>query len=287
MQKAVTIMSQIRLTYGVFLSLILEARLPREAIKKDHWTGKTDGLSDIDIFGEWMKLYSPNYAVSTTNKTFVSKLKNCSGSSTGCYPLYDTTLVNIFVTQLKSNNKITEIHDFVANNIDENKFSSFASTLFYVIKEDVEINDLYYNSSIINKNELISKKEIFIEDLIGSVLYYLATNKLKNELGKDTLKELFDFNDKNTPGQFKGNHINDFDVKVSSKCISKEEVKDAPNDNQANEMETEIIIEPEDSSNGTISDDAKTVNQRIINLHDKSKYFENVGTLILKDDDDE
>ena len=50
-------MSQIRLTYGVFLSLILEARLPREATKKDHWTGKSDGLSDIDIFGEWIGIF--------------------------------------------------------------------------------------------------------------------------------------------------------------------------------------------------------------------------------------
>ena len=58
------------------------------------------------------------------------------------------------------------------------------------------------------------------------------------------------------------------------------------NINQTDEIEGEII-EPSDTSNESTTSDAKTVNQRIINLHDKSKYFENVGTLILKDDDDE
>lgn len=279
-------MSQIRLTYGVFLSLILEARLPREATKKDHWTGKSDGLSDIDIFGEWMKLYSPNYAVSTTNKTFVSKLKNCSGSSTGNYPLYDTSLMNKFLTELKNGNKTDEIHSFVTNTMDKNKFSSFASSLFYIIKEDIEISDLYYQCSTINKFELISKKEINLEDLIGSILYYLASHELDNKLGKEALMELYTFKDTNTPGKFKGNHINDFNITVVSNCGEQEKDKAQTNINQTDEIEGEII-EPSDTSNESTTSDAKTVNQRIINLHDKSKYFENVGTLILKDDDDE
>lgn len=279
-------MSQIRLTYGVFLSLILEARLPREATKKDHWTGKSDGLSDIDIFGEWMKLYSPNYAVSTTNKTFVSKLKNCSGSSTGSYPLYDTSLMNKFLTELKNGNKTNEIHSFVTNTMDKNKFSSFASSLFYIIKEDIEISDLYYNRSTINKFELISKKEINLENLIGSILYYLASHELDNKLGKEALMELYTFRDKNTPGKFKGNHINDFDITVVSNCGEQEKDKVQTNSNQTDEIECEII-EPSNTSNESTTNDAKTLNQRIINLHDKSKYFENVGTLILKDDDDE
>lgn len=90
------------------------------------------------------------------------------------------------------------------------------------------------------------------------------------------------FKDTNTPGKFKGNHINDFNITVVSNCGEQEKDKAQTNINQTDEIEGEII-EPSDTSNESTTSDAKTVNQRIINLHDKSKYFENVGTLILKE----
>lgn len=265
-----------RLTGGTFLTLLIEGKNKITARQKG--AGIKDGSKDIRILFDLYYVGDTklNYGL-FDNSSFpriCSNYKNCNEISSPNYLLIeDEEWTNKFIKRLNTvpNNCINDTKNLINNHINKDKILHLTNALINLISLDELISDdtpVYYSfdKTLVTKKELLSMTEINITSLILGVLYYLASNKFNNSLGKPTIDNWYP----NGPtGKFKNPFWTDeTSIKVllpnNEQIAYEEELEDEIQDDLEETTDEEVIEVLEDTKKEEASEDTSPKETTII-----------------------
>ena len=289
-----------RLTGGMFFMLLLTARKHRIQ-KKYNWLRETDDLNDWQVMFGIDRIISPNCpevsdSMMSTYEPAVSRYKSCGQNKSTYLMMTEPSVKGGFDNRVKNDydSVCSEMSDFadtflLVNTKEEKDVYLVKALLDLIDKDSTTENAVFYagrNGEIIKRDALLTADEICFESFLLGVLHYIVMHVPKNKDGEDT------YNACCPPGcggerpyDYRFGQGTDFKFELTYYCQSKKMPKIHVDTPKA-EAEPEVVqAEPVPETIPTEDVKPQTVNQRIINMGDGSKYFEHIENYFEGDDD--
>lgn len=187
---------------GTFFKLLLDARKQRAGIR-EHYAGKTDGLSDPKTLVALIQIFSPSYIAPTpsTLSTFkgnTSDFKNCKISSGAYLPFGDTAAVRSFDECVRTDYKtaLFRMLTFTDTYLDMEKGAKkdeyLVMALIELISMDntIKSDELFYvleNGQAITKEAVILSSDICLQSLLVGIWHYILLYRRDNKIGRNTI----------------------------------------------------------------------------------------------------
>lgn len=182
---------------GIFLVLLLRARKPRTAARKNS-VGEKDGLSDSELFEGLIRTAFPNHMPPAGNsfKTYTSSYKKCALSSNEYLPFERTELIQSFDSSFKENYNefLKRMCQFTSVFIDEDNLGSWlVRAILEVINYDETITDeLIFagaGGQAYNKTHLLSERNIELQPFLLGIWHFILMHRPDNTIGAATFEK--------------------------------------------------------------------------------------------------
>ncbi len=189
--------NDVRLSGGVFFSLLLRARKQRTAVRGNDLTS-SDGLTQTDALRDLIRVFYPGYkepSKGTTFKQNVSQYKTCVLSCNTYLPFDREEIIITFRDKLENCylDPLMLMDRFVEKYLDvDYAMDDLISTIINVIESDDGIPDdaafyIWAYKDPVKKKELIHEKKICVPSFLLGVWGYIITNQLDNSRGSKTI----------------------------------------------------------------------------------------------------
>lgn len=191
-----------RLCGGTFLSLLLQFRKPRTAVRGGYF-GMSDGMSEPDMLLDLIRVAYPAYEPphSSTLKNNTSRYKCCQLSAGTYLPFHDSCFVDFFDREIREDYHEPErrIHLFFSKYIEimpSERTSRLVMALMELLDSDESIamdERLYVRSGGLTfaKHELLTARDITIPEMLLGLWHYIVTQRPDNTIGIETYEHWF------------------------------------------------------------------------------------------------
>ncbi|MEW6864541.1 hypothetical protein [Trueperella pyogenes] len=191
----------VRLTGGTLLAL-LKAAFRTRSKKRDSYEGKSDGLTDLGLVEELIRLVNPDayFPHPDAMRKSVSNYKSCVLESEGTFAYLDMredAHQEKFARMLDDDypvlaERMSEVVDFFIDS-DEHQTQWLVQALLTALDRDDSIDGstplfVVPEGHTITKTELLAADEVCLDTLILGLWYFAITRNLPNSAGRDTFK---------------------------------------------------------------------------------------------------
>jgi hypothetical protein len=183
---------------GTFLALLLNARKSRTS-KRDNAQGGTDGLSQIDLLIELVRIVKPNFdppAKESTLKKNVGNYRQCidnGGSSFEAVWHSENDVINFKQRHAnKYNSVLADMIKLTNRFIDESKTEWLVKAIIETINGDLSIDrgySLNFGEKVVIKSDLPSIDDVNLPAFLLEIWRYIVTNVKDNTVGQATFKK--------------------------------------------------------------------------------------------------
>ncbi|NNU76340.1 hypothetical protein [Clostridium estertheticum] len=258
---------------GTFFTLLLEARGQRTS-KRKNADGETDGLSQVELLVELVKIIKPTFKppvkASTLGKN-VGKYRQCTDNG-GTYfsSVFESTDTDLFDERMNNNyNKVflsTSI--FVNRFIGEDKAEWLIKALLKVIENDKRItNNVKFNinGKIKTKPDLLAETEICLPAYLLGIWHYIVINVKDNTVGETTFSKWHIKNgETNSTWVLKRGKVGEINKKITILPFANEDT-DTVNDESCNSAEEQINEQNEPFAHEKNADSSSAPKNGIVN----------------------
>ena len=182
------------LTGGIFFSLLLEARKPRNSARKN-LDGKTDGLSEPEMMRDLLYVVTGEKIDAEKLGKDTSQYKTCSINSSTYISFDSPATKNMFDENIKKINPtfLNRMSEFIQTYIDVQKYEWLVKTSMETIYNDSSIDDehcfLVSDCFSYNKHAILTIDYLELEYFLIGILHFILVNRPNNTLGRQTFEK--------------------------------------------------------------------------------------------------
>ncbi len=182
---------------GTFLVLLLQARKPRFASRKNT-EGKTDGLSDNELFESLLHVSFPEHVANKRGgspRTFTSMYKSCKLATNDYLPFKDEKRIDIFDDEVQHNYStvLQRMCRFTSDFLNADNLGSWlVRAILETIKYDDSITDekFYINAdgTAVDKEHMLAADEFDLQPFLLGIWHFILKNRPNNLAGRETFE---------------------------------------------------------------------------------------------------
>lgn len=185
---------------GTFLTLLLQARKPRTAARKNAM-GESDGLSDSELFAALIRVLMPEFEVPAGRSfvTFTSSYKACNLSANDTLPFDKRSLIDKFSEDMDENYPavLERMCDLTSAFLDEKNMGKWLiCALMETISKDESItSEPFYVDSIkqrYTKQKLLEMDEVEFQPFLLGIWHFILSQRPENSVGRTTVDKWHD-----------------------------------------------------------------------------------------------
>ena len=289
---------------GIFFALLSKIRITnKRSSRMDVNKAKTyKTCTNTSLLQELGAIIGPKYNKAIVPKT-ASVYKKCTGQgglgfdNAKCHDDFNEGIQNSYTSLL--NRTEAMLQKCIVN--EHEKRELFVKEMYWFLSNSssLERAQFYYLEKTYNKQNFLDIKQYDFPAFVLAVWHALIVNIPNNRIGEKTFDYFFYYSKPDTEFFLKSGLKNELPNEVTAfNTLSPEEkiipiepveIKKEPQP-ECDEAQEEIIEETEETIDEAeniepTNDNTKATNQRVIYMHDNSKYFENVGTVVIKNED--
>lgn len=187
-----------RLCGGTFMTLIIQALLPRKKAR-EHYAGESDRLNDPDVLVGLIEVINPDYKAPYrgTLKTKTNDYKSCKLSKGEYLPFGDKVTIDVFDERVKNeyvsarNAMSGFIDNFIETGTRLEKDVRLVKALMDLIQQDDSIDDdveflIERDGQPVRKDKLDDLDKVCLPSFLLGIWHFIVVNRKKNTVGRDT-----------------------------------------------------------------------------------------------------
>ena len=262
-----------RLCGGMFMTLIIQALLPRKKAR-EHYAGESDKLNDPDVLVGLIKVINPDYKAPYrgTLKTKTNDYKSCKLSKGQYLPFGDKVTVDVFNERVKNDyvsarNAMSEfIDNFIETGTKLEKDVRLVKALMDLIQQDESIDDdveflIGRDGQAVRKDKLDEMDKVCLPSFLLGIWHFIVVNRKKNTVGRDTYDLWCPENDSG-PREYQGTMGESITRKIDVYLLNADEIAENEDKQQEEEIgQTEQAKADGYTDNGEADNQGQTQNQ--------------------------
>ena len=187
-----------RLCGGTFMTLIIQALLPRKKAR-EHYNGEGDKLNDPDVLVGLIKVINPDYKepYKGTLKTKANDYKSCKLSTGQYLPFGDKVAVGVFDERVTKDYASARadmsifIENFIETGTKLQKDVRLVKALMDLIQQDDSIGDdveflVGQDGEAVRKDRFDDLDSVCLPSFLLGIWHFIVVNRKKNKIGRDT-----------------------------------------------------------------------------------------------------